>query len=251
MKDKQRFDLGVKYFNEEKYERCFVTLYPLLTSEWQSYESKEVTFKDAYYYVAVSILNGKLANTYKDTYNELVLQEYGKYEGKDAMVDSNEDFVTFKKDSLLKETDNDYVLDRANDFFSQCFNSENLDIVHRSIYLNVMPRLNEVFPLNDEYERKPIHFSDVSFLLQAADYGIADAQYMLAKCFTEFEIPTCITQENFMITSEHKANPEFYDELYAISYLEKALDNNNWIDRRKYENALFYRNWILDGKPED
>ena len=71
MKDKQRFDLGVKYFNEEKYKRCFVTLYPLLTSEWQSYEPKEVIYKDAYYYVAVSILNGKLANTYKDTYNEL------------------------------------------------------------------------------------------------------------------------------------------------------------------------------------
>ena len=115
------------------------------------------------------------------------------------MVDSNEDFVTFKKDGLLKETDNDYVLDRANDFFSQCSNSENLDMVI-VIYLFVMPRLKEVFPLNDKYESRTIHFSDVSFLLQAADYGIADAQYMLAKCFTEFEIPTCIAQENFMIT---------------------------------------------------
>ncbi len=227
MKDKQRFDLGVKYFNEGKFERCFVTLYPLLTSEWQSYESKEVTFKDAYYYVAVSILNGKLSNTYKDTYNELALQEYEKNEGKDAMVDSNEDFVTFKEGHLIKEADNDFVLQRAHDFFLECFS------------------------LNDEDENKSIYFSDVSLLMQAAYYGIADAQYMLAKCLTEIEIPTCITQENSTINSEHKANPEFYDELYVISYLEKALDNNNWIDRGNKEYALSYRNWILDGKPED
>ena len=251
MNDKQRFDLGVKYFNEEKYERCFVTLYPLLTSEWQSYEPKEVIYKDAYYYVAVSILNGKLANTYKDTYNELALREYEKHEGKEAMVDSNEDFVTFKEGHLIKEAYNDFVLQRAHDFFLECFSSENLDIRNRSIYYSVMSRFNEVFRLNDEDENKSIYFSDVSLLMQAADYGIADAQYMLAKCLTEIEIPTCITQENSTINSEHKANPEFYDELYVISYLEKALDNNNWIDRGNKEYALSYRNWILDGKPED
>ena len=251
MNDQQRFNLGVKYFNEERYERCFATLYPLLTRDWQSYEPKEVIYKDAYYYVAVSILNDKLGNTYNKVFNELALQEYEKYEGKDAMVDSNDSFVAFKKDILLKETDNDWVLSRANDFFLECFNSENLDIRHRSIYFHVLSRFNDVFPLHDEHETKPIHLSDVSFLLQVADYGIADAQYLLAKCFTEFEIPTCITQENFSITREHKANPEFYDELYAISYLEKALDNNNWIHNRNYENAVYYRNWILDGKPED
>ena len=114
------------------------------------------------------------------------------------------------------------------------------------------PRFQYFYDLTQkEIEDRSIYFSDVSLLMQAADYGIADAQYMLAKCIVEFEIPTYVTQEDHIINSDHKANPKFYDEQYAMSYLEKALDNNNWISSSNKEYALYYRNWILDGKPED